>query len=69
MNRPLPKTLRLPRADATANLKAPGVPLNSVLANPNVVCPEWTNAPTGSVDRNWTESGGKAPQPGVFVSG
>ena len=28
-----------------------------------------TNAPTGRVDRNWTESGGKAPQPGFLLVG
>ena len=28
-----------------------------------------TNAPTGTVDRNWTESGGKAPWPGFLLVG
>ena len=28
-----------------------------------------TNAPTGRVDRNWTESGGKAPSPGFLIVG
>ena len=28
-----------------------------------------TSAPTGRVERNWTESGGKAPQPGFLLVG